>query len=134
MFFDQFLTTARVMQRAAEAEMMRHRGIVLSEYQTMQQLDAEPGRRMRLQDLAAARALSPSAITRIIDRLETRGLIQRERPDDDLRGRYAVLTASGRDWLEQRELAYAASVREALNSVDRCSVRTLTDVARRLLP
>lgn len=134
LFFELFLSMARALQRNAETDLVRRGNIMLSEYQALRQLAAEPGGRMRLQDLAAARVLSASAITRIIDRLEDRGLIRREQSDDDRRVWYAVVTRAGRDWLNQCELSYAASVRHALSMIDRRSIRTLADVAGRITP
>jgi DNA-binding MarR family transcriptional regulator len=129
--FDVFLTTAKEMQRRVDFEMGRQIDIALTEYQALRHLAGVPGHRMRLQDLAAARGLSPSRTTRIIDKLESRGLVEREKPDDDQRGWFAVVTEAGRDWLDGAEPAFAASVRHALGSLDRRSIDTLTAIVHR---
>lgn len=50
---------------------------------------------MRMQQLARAAALSPSATTRLVNRLESRGLLTRILCADDRRGIYTELTATG---------------------------------------
>ncbi|WP_308121434.1 MarR family transcriptional regulator [Paractinoplanes bogorensis] len=51
--------------------------------------------RMRMQQLARAAALSSSATTRLVTRLENRGLLGRFLCVDDRRGIYTELTAAG---------------------------------------
>ena len=46
-------------------------------------------------DLATQTALSTSGITRVVDRLENRGLVRRETCPSDRRGSFAVLTGPG---------------------------------------
>jgi MarR family transcriptional regulator, 2-MHQ and catechol-resistance regulon repressor len=50
-------------------------------------------------DLATQAALSTSGVTRVVDRLESRGLVRRETCASDRRGAYAALTGPGRDVL-----------------------------------
>lgn len=90
---------------------------------------------MRMQQLARAAALSPSATTRLVNRLEDRGLLTRILCADDRRGIYTELTASGQKLYErarpvhdetlERVLADAAEQPELLPMVD-----ALHDVAR----
>ena len=90
---------------------------------------------MRMQQLARAAALSPSATTRLVNRLEDRGLLTRILCVDDRRGIYTELTPSGQELYErarpvhdetlERVLADAAQQPELLPMVD-----ALHDVAR----
>jgi DNA-binding MarR family transcriptional regulator len=50
-------------------------------------------------DLATQAAMSTSGVTRVVDRLECRGLVRRETCASDRRGAYAALTGPGRDVL-----------------------------------
>lgn len=50
---------------------------------------------MRMQQLARAAALSSSATTRLVNRLEDRGLLTRVLCQDDRRGIYTELTERG---------------------------------------
>ncbi len=51
---------------------------------------------MRMVDLASQTGLSPSGLTRSVDRLVAERLVCRERCPGDHRGAYAVLTREGR--------------------------------------
>lgn len=72
-------------------------GIDLSvvEYTVLDALSRQDGWHMRMQQLARAAALSPSATTRLVNRLEDRGLITRILCADDRRGIYTELTSAG---------------------------------------
>lgn len=57
--------------------------------------------RLRMHELATRSHLTPSGLTRRIDRLIDDGLVARDRCGSDRRGAYAVLTDRGRAELEQ---------------------------------
>jgi DNA-binding MarR family transcriptional regulator len=67
------------------------------EFSVLIRLARSPDRRLRLSDLATQTALSTSGVTRLVDRLEHRGLITREPCPTDRRGSYATLTPTGTD-------------------------------------
>ncbi|WP_272475838.1 MarR family winged helix-turn-helix transcriptional regulator [Baekduia alba] len=82
---------------ALDKALEREHGIGLSEFEVLERLattDGGDGRRM--QDLAEAVCLSQSALSRLIGRLETDGLVQRAMCADDRRGIYAHVTPEGR--------------------------------------
>ena len=63
-------------------------------------LARSPGQRLRMSELAAQTTLSPSGLTRAVDRLERDGLVERQACPDDRRGAFAVLTPAGRDLMD----------------------------------
>lgn len=65
------------------------------EYTVLDALSRQDGWHMRMQQLARATALSASATTRLVNRLEDRGLLTRILCADDRRGIYTELTESG---------------------------------------
>jgi DNA-binding MarR family transcriptional regulator len=133
-FFDAFLSAAAAVRRRINADLMDEYNITLSDYQALRHLAGAPSRRMRLQDLADARFLSRSRISRMIHSFEGRGFIERERPTGDRRGWYAILTPSGLDWLERCESTYAASVhRHALSALGPDAIRVITAAAQQLV-
>ncbi|MCU1573772.1 MAG: MarR family transcriptional regulator [Micrococcaceae bacterium] len=71
------------------------------EYTVLDALSRQQGWHMRMQQLARASALSPSATTRLVNRLENRHLLTRILCDDDRRGIYTELTAAGVALLDQ---------------------------------
>ncbi|GAB4013379.1 MarR family winged helix-turn-helix transcriptional regulator [Nocardioides ultimimeridianus] len=71
-------------------------GLSVVEYTVIDALSRQDGWHMRMQQLARAAALSPSATTRLVTRLENRGLLTRILCADDRRGIYTELTGEGR--------------------------------------
>jgi len=71
------------------------------EYTVLDALNRQDGWHMRMQQLARAAALSPSATTRLVTRLENRGLLTRILCADDRRGIYTELTPAGRALYDQ---------------------------------
>jgi DNA-binding MarR family transcriptional regulator len=70
---------------------------------------AEDGR-LRLNDIGGKILLSKSNATRVVDRLESRGLVTREECPADRRGAFAAITSEGRDLLRKMWPAYKASL------------------------
>jgi DNA-binding MarR family transcriptional regulator len=64
-----------------------------------------------MSDLSRSVLLSPSGVTRLVDRLEREGLVTRERCPEDGRGYNAVLTESGETRLQQARATHLAGVR-----------------------
>ncbi|WP_329240185.1 MarR family transcriptional regulator [Actinoallomurus sp. NBC_01490] len=76
-------------------------GVSMAEYSVLALL-GEAGRDgMRMSELAKRRVMSTGGFTRLADRLERRGLIERRRSADDGRGFEAVLTRDGRALLRK---------------------------------
>lgn len=70
-------------------------GLSVVEYTVLDALSRQDGWHMRMQQLGRAAALSPSATTRLVNRLEERGLLRRVLCADDRRGIYTELTEGG---------------------------------------
>ncbi|MBM0236444.1 winged helix-turn-helix transcriptional regulator [Micromonospora sp. ATA32] len=100
-----------VLPRAIDADMVSEHQLPLTEYTALRNLSEAPGRQMRMNELAAACQLSLSGMTRTIGRLETQGLVERVRSEEDARGWNAVLTHAGFARLEQSWPSHLASVR-----------------------
>jgi DNA-binding MarR family transcriptional regulator len=98
----------------------------------IQLAEAEAGR-LRMCDLAAAVVLSPSGLSRRVDRLERAGLVERERGEDDARSVEATLTPEGERVLDRLRRTHRTGVKERF--ADRFSedeLRTLTRLLARL--
>lgn len=110
-FIRAFSRALIVVPRAFDADLLHGQGMSMSEYTVLMHLSEAPHRRTRMSDLAAVCALSLSAITRIVTRLEQQDLVQRERCGADGRGWNAVLTDAGLDRLRDAWPVHLASVR-----------------------
>lgn len=79
-------------------------------YDVLIELREATGARLRLGELAAAVVLSRSGLTRLVDRLESAGLLRREPCETDKRGAYAALTDAGRAELRRAWPVYARGI------------------------
>jgi DNA-binding MarR family transcriptional regulator len=75
-----------------------------------------PEGRLRMHELALRSHLTPSGLTRRVDRLVTDGLVARDRCGSDRRGAFAVLTQSGRIELDRALPHHAAGLAEAISA------------------
>jgi DNA-binding MarR family transcriptional regulator len=81
--------------KALDAELVAEHDLPLSSYEVLITLQASPGRRCRMAELADRVLLSRSGMTRLVDRLEREGLLARDTCSSDGRGCFAVLTDAG---------------------------------------
>lgn len=89
------------------------------EYTLLDVLNRQVGEHhMRMQQVARATALSRSATTRLVARMEDRGLLTRYICDDDRRGIYTELTDAGSALLEEARPCHDAALGEALRKAE----------------
>lgn len=106
-----FLRTHQRIVARLDAELIERHDLPLTSYEVLMQLaDAADGQ-MRMSAIADGLLLSRSGLTRLVDRLERRGLVDREPCPDDARGTLAVLTPSGRERIEAARPDHLAGVR-----------------------
>ncbi|WP_018347412.1 MarR family winged helix-turn-helix transcriptional regulator [Longispora albida] len=75
-------------------------GLSAPEFSVLIRLVRSPGSRLRLSDLATQTTLSTSGVTRLVDRLEQQGLVEREPCPTDRRSSYAKITAAGAELID----------------------------------
>jgi DNA-binding MarR family transcriptional regulator len=90
-----FLRAHSLIIRRLETDLMDRHGISLAWYDVLARLVESDDRRLRMSDLAERVMLSPSGLTRLVDRMVEAGLLFREPSENDARGSYAVLTDHG---------------------------------------
>ncbi|QMU97595.1 MarR family transcriptional regulator [Microbacterium esteraromaticum] len=98
------------LERALTAEA----GLSVVEYTVLDALNRQDGWHMRMQQLARAAALSPSATTRLVNRLEDRALLTRILCADDRRGIYTELTAAGHELHDRAKPVHDATLERVL--------------------
>jgi len=98
--------------KALDAELLAAHGLPLTSYEVLINLQSAPGRRRRMAELADRVLLSRSGTTRLVDRLERDGLLERDTCDSDGRGCFAVLTDRGDELLGQARATHLEGVRE----------------------
>jgi DNA-binding MarR family transcriptional regulator len=114
--------------KALDGALEAAHGFPLSSYEALEALDASPAGRMRMCELASRARLSRSGLTRLVDRLQRAGLIERADCSSDARGSFAVLTSEGRTALGAAGPTYAQVVRARL--LDHLSEADLARLAR----
>lgn len=92
----------------------------------------EPGKPTAMSELAAHFGCDASNITGLVDRLETRGLLERRVPAHDRRVKQIVLTEAG-EVLRAEALARVHTPPAALDRLSAEDVRALRDILRRAL-
>ena len=81
---------------ALERELQDEHGLGVSEFEVLERLAVGDKEQRRMQELAEAVYLSQSALSRLIGRLESDGLVTRAICAEDRRGIFACLTEQGR--------------------------------------
>jgi DNA-binding MarR family transcriptional regulator len=95
-----------------DADLREAHGLSFGAYDVLLRLARAPGRSLRMSDLAERVWLSPSGLTRKIDRLELQGLVERDRFEGDARVMLARLTDRGREVLRRAARTHLLGIRE----------------------
>lgn len=107
--------------------------VSMAEYSVLALLGEAGPQGMRMSDLASRRLMSTGGFTRLADRLERRGLIERRRSEHDGRSLDAVLTAQGRALLRKAWRQHHHDLRELfLDRLSEHELRQLADLWARL--
>jgi DNA-binding MarR family transcriptional regulator len=109
------LAQSRVV-RAIERDLDAEGAISLGWYDVLLELNAAPGRQLRMQDLGARTVLSRTRISRIVSELEQAKYVERRADPDDGRAWLATLTSAGRDALKRTAPLYMAGIERHFNS------------------
>lgn len=97
-------------------------GLSVREYAVLDVLGEQhdgDGGHFRMNELADAVVLSQSATTRLVNRLEDRGLLTRYLCPTDRRGIYTNVTDAGLALLDQARPTHDTALREALDNAER---------------
>jgi len=106
-----FVTLTFSISRKLDEELRFSSGLTLPEYEVLWELVNAPENRLRMNELARHLLFTRSGATRLIDRLEAEGYVERDDCDDDGRGVFAGLTEEGFSAFEQAAVEYIAGVR-----------------------
>ncbi len=106
------------------AQVIKKEGLSLHMYRVIAGL-AEEGRALKLGELASLTSVDLSTLSRIVAEMHRRGIVLRERPENDQRSLQVTLTARGEE-LAARYMPVAAHYEQvATNSLTAAEVSTL---------
>jgi DNA-binding MarR family transcriptional regulator len=101
-----------MLVKRLDAELEAEHGLPLTSYEVLLHLARTDGCKMRMCEIAESVLLSRSGLTRLVDRLERDGYVERTSCPDDARGAFARLTDAGRAKLEAASGTHLEGVRE----------------------
>jgi DNA-binding MarR family transcriptional regulator len=107
-----FLFAHAQVRRQLERELQAEQEMSLGEYEVLLFLAYSDERRLRMSELADRMVLSRSGATRLVDRLETAGFVERVSCDTDRRGQWAQLTRAGYERLRAASPTHLRGIAE----------------------
>ena len=130
-----FLRAHHVLVAELDEELRREHDLPLTSFDVLVQLDLSDEGQLRMSELADAVLLSRSGLTRLVERLESKGLLERRECTEDARGAYAVLTDKGRERLAEARATHLTGVRRLfLERFDEKELENLGGLWQRVLP
>ncbi len=120
------LTAHALVVDRLDQELRAEAGMSLADYSALLQLAEAPERRLRMSQLAEGIFLTRSGVTRLVDRLQAEGLVDRSQCSSDGRGAEAILTEVGLSTLR-------AASRIHLRGVKAYFIDQVTDVELEVL-
>jgi MarR family 2-MHQ and catechol resistance regulon transcriptional repressor len=121
------------LTRELSAALVAEHGLTMNDYGTLLLLSRAGDEGMRRIDLANELQLSPSGITRLLDRLMAAGYVGKGECGTDARVSYAVLTDAGLAKLRGSAPAHVADIERRLGAVlDERELATLAELLDRL--
>jgi DNA-binding MarR family transcriptional regulator len=110
-----------------EAQMRREHGLTMARFDVLTHLNMAGGR-LGLSELASQIALSPSGLSKLLDRMDASGLIRREADPADARAAFATITPEGRELVKKARRSHHALLRRTIGEA--LDERDVTDLER----
>jgi DNA-binding MarR family transcriptional regulator len=121
-----FMKLLQRLPAALELQLQRDSRLSFIEYHVLALLSDQPGRRIRMSELAAMVNSELSRLSHMVSRLEKRGFLYREPDPGDGRYTHAILTDAGYAHLAEAAPGHVRRVRELfIEALDPEELRTL---------
>ena len=123
------------VMRELDRRLLRAHGLGIDAYGVLVTMVGEPGSRMTIGELGERRNLSPSGISRSVDKLVKEELVERTTNPADARSLLVGLTAHGVQRLREAQVTHHATVRELLlDHLDERDIETLGELWEKAIP
>lgn len=131
--FAAFLRAHYQVVRHVDAVLARETRLTLSAFEVLRWVERAGPRGLRMSELADLVLLSRSGITRLVDQLVERGILERVRCPTDQRGWLAMLTDEGRRVLEETAVVHFEEIRKSFTGrLTDDELRALTAILGRI--
>ena len=128
------IQTHSVVAARMEARLIAACGLSLAEHELLIRLAQSSDRELKMHDLSALLLLSRSGVTRLVDRLERRGLVTRRMSTEDRRVILTALTDDGVAAIMKARPAIATGIHEFFaRFLDEDEIETLRGLFRKIL-
>jgi DNA-binding MarR family transcriptional regulator len=133
--FRELMRAQDELSRVLDRELMDERALSLSEYFVLLTLRYAPGGSLPVGALCAEVQLTRSGVTRLVDRMEAAGTVERIAAPADRRTVRAAITAHGRDVLRKAWPVHRRGIDEHFSAnLSDAEAQTLRDLLRRVVP
>ena len=106
--------------------------VTVTEYDVLFNLYRQPQRHARIRDLTPQLLLSQPSVSRLIERLAARGLVDRTPDEGDARGSWVGLTDAGVEVFRRVGAQHSAWIAERMSGLTPPELRTLTELTDKL--
>lgn len=130
--FGMLLEANAAVMSTVGRELDRQSGIPVPWFEVLLRLARSPERRLRMSQLAAQVGLSTSGLTRLIDRIEEAGYVERRACTTDRRGFEAAVTKEGLALLRKALPGHLDSIDRAMAQPLGRDLGKLEDLLRRV--
>ena len=131
--FGHLLGAHASLTRELSATLVASHGLTINDYGCLLLLSRSGEEGMRRIDLANELQLSPSGITRLLDRLEDQGLVGKGECKEDARVSYAILTDAGEAKIKEAWPQHVEAVERRVGAaLSQEEIKTLAELLGRL--
>jgi DNA-binding MarR family transcriptional regulator len=106
--------------------------VTLTEYDVLFNLYRQPERRARIRDLTPQLLLSQPSVSRLIERLAARGLVDRSGDPSDARGTLVALTEAGVDVFRRVGTQHGEWIADRMSVLEPDELRRLAELTTKL--
>ncbi len=127
------LSRTGLLLDALQRECLEPYGLAFAEYSVLRLLQAEPKRRLSPSRLAERIVRTTGAVTKLVDRLESAGLVERRPDENDGRAVHVRLTAAGSRLASAASRAYTAGRERVLTGLTQSEIQATMQSLDRLI-
>jgi DNA-binding MarR family transcriptional regulator len=115
-----------------EAQVRRDHGLTIARYDVLAHVEMAGGQ-LGLSELASSVVLSPSGLSKLLDRMEVSGLIKRDPDPNDARSTFATITPQGRSLVKKVRRSHHKLLQQTFGAaLDDRDVADLTRIMGRI--